>query len=63
MSAGFLRLRSARGRVSVIRNLTVFAMLELYRKGEVSWSQSKPFGPIEVRRTEAQAQTREAAAA
>jgi len=29
--------------------VTVFAMLELYRKGEVSWHQAKPFGPIEVR--------------
>lgn len=30
--------------------VTVFALLELYRKGEVSWDQPKPFGPIEVRR-------------
>ncbi len=30
--------------------VTVFALLELYRKGEVSWHQPKPFGPIEVRR-------------
>jgi len=32
--------------------VTVFALLELYRKGEVSWDQPKPFGPIEVRRLE-----------
>ena len=29
--------------------VTLFAMLELYRKGEVTWEQSRPFGPIEVR--------------
>ncbi|HVD87089.1 MAG TPA: segregation/condensation protein A [Solirubrobacterales bacterium] len=30
--------------------VTVFALLELYRKGEVTWEQSECFGPIEVRR-------------
>ncbi|HKA66572.1 MAG TPA: ScpA family protein [Solirubrobacterales bacterium] len=30
--------------------VTVFGLLELYRKGEVTWDQPKPFGPIEVRR-------------
>ncbi len=30
--------------------VTVFALLELYRKGEVTWEQSKPFGPITVRK-------------
>ncbi len=30
--------------------VTVFAMLELYRKGEVTWEQSETFGPIRVRR-------------
>jgi segregation and condensation protein A len=30
--------------------VTLFALLELYRKGEASWEQSKPFGPIEIRR-------------
>jgi segregation and condensation protein A len=29
--------------------VTVFAMLELYRKGEVTWEQDKPLGPIRVR--------------
>ncbi|MFN8161462.1 MAG: ScpA family protein [Solirubrobacterales bacterium] len=29
--------------------VTLFAMLELYRKGEVTWRQPRPFGPIEVR--------------
>ena len=31
--------------------VTVFAMLELYRKGEVTWEQGECFGPIRVRRT------------
>jgi segregation and condensation protein A len=30
--------------------VTLFALLELYRKGEVTWRQSEPFGPIEIRR-------------
>jgi segregation and condensation protein A len=30
--------------------VTVFAMLELYRKGEVTWEQSETLGPIRVRR-------------
>jgi len=30
--------------------VTLFALLELYRKGEVTWEQRKPFGPIEIRR-------------
>jgi segregation and condensation protein A len=30
--------------------VTVFALLELYRKGEVTWEQDKPLGPIRVRR-------------
>lgn len=30
--------------------VTVFALLELYRKGEVTWEQSESFGPIRVRR-------------
>jgi segregation and condensation protein A len=32
--------------------VTLFALLELYRKGEVTWKQSRPFGPIEIRRKE-----------
>jgi len=31
----------------------VFAMLELYRKGEVTWEQDRPLGPIRVRRLRA----------
>ncbi len=30
--------------------VTVFALLELYRKGEVTWKQTRPLGPIEVRK-------------
>jgi segregation and condensation protein A len=30
--------------------VTVFALLELYRKGEVTWEQSENFGPIRVQR-------------
>jgi segregation and condensation protein A len=35
--------------------VTLFALLELYRKGEVTWKQSEPLGPIEIRRAEAEA--------
>jgi segregation and condensation protein A len=30
--------------------VTVFALLELYRKGEVTWEQTETFGPIQVKR-------------
>jgi segregation and condensation protein A len=30
--------------------VTLFGLLELYRKGEIDWEQPEPFGPIEVRR-------------
>lgn len=30
--------------------VTLFALLELYRKGEAIWKQSEPLGPIEIRR-------------
>jgi segregation and condensation protein A len=30
--------------------VTLFGLLELYRKGEIDWEQSRPFGPIQVRR-------------
>lgn len=33
--------------------VTLFALLELYRKGEVTWNQSEPLGPIEITRQEA----------
>jgi len=31
--------------------VTVFALLEMYRKGEVTWEQKEAFGPITVRKT------------
>ena len=33
--------------------VTVFGLLELYRKGEITWDQSEPFGPIQVRKVAA----------
>jgi segregation and condensation protein A len=30
--------------------VTLFALLELYRKGEVTWEQKEPFGPIEIKK-------------
>jgi segregation and condensation protein A len=33
--------------------VTVFALLELYRRGEVTWEQQENFGPIRVRRASA----------
>lgn len=33
--------------------VTLFALLELYRKGEVTWRQSEPLGPIEILPAEA----------
>jgi segregation and condensation protein A len=32
--------------------VTLFALLELYRKGEVTWKQGKPLGPIEIQKRE-----------
>ena len=33
--------------------VTLFGLLELYRKGEITWEQSQTFGPIQVRRVAA----------
>jgi segregation and condensation protein A len=41
--------------------VTVFALLELYKRGEAGWEQSEPFGEITVHAGEAGA--REEAAA
>jgi segregation and condensation protein A len=30
--------------------VTLFALLELYRKGEATWKQRRPLGPIEIRK-------------
>ncbi len=32
--------------------VTLFALLDLYRKGEATWEQSEPFGPISIRKKE-----------
>ena len=29
--------------------VTLFALLELYKRGEADWEQDEPFGPITVR--------------
>ena len=31
--------------------VTVFGLLELYRKGEITWEQDESFGPIRVKKT------------
>ena len=41
--------------------VTVFALLELYKRGEAAWEQEEPFGPITVR-AEAPASTSAAVA-
>jgi segregation and condensation protein A len=41
------------GESRLTQAVTLFALLELYRKGEVTWKQSKPFGPISIRKQEA----------
>jgi segregation and condensation protein A len=33
--------------------MTVWALLELYKRGEAAWDQDEPFGPITVRATAA----------
>jgi segregation and condensation protein A len=35
--------------------VTIFGLLELYRKGEITWEQAEPFGPIQVRKAAAAA--------
>jgi segregation and condensation protein A len=32
--------------------VTLFALLELYKRGEAAWEQDEPFGPITVKRPE-----------
>jgi segregation and condensation protein A len=31
--------------------VTLFALLELYKRGEADWSQAEPFGEIAIERT------------
>jgi segregation and condensation protein A len=33
--------------------VTIFGLLELYRRGEITWEQGEPFGPIQVRKAAA----------
>ncbi|MDE3134564.1 MAG: segregation/condensation protein A [Acidobacteriota bacterium] len=42
--------------------VTLFSLLELYKQGELTWSQERPFGEIEVQATEPAARTQERAA-
>jgi segregation and condensation protein A len=35
--------------------MTIFALLELYKRGEANWEQAEPFGPIDVRAEHAEA--------
>jgi segregation and condensation protein A len=53
---GLLRARASfsfddavRGADRVTVAVTVFALLELYKRGEAGWEQGEPFGPITVR--------------
>jgi segregation and condensation protein A len=39
---------AVRGADRVTQAVTIFALLELYKKGEADWEQSEPFAPIEV---------------
>ena len=36
------------GEDRITQAVTLFALLELYRKGEVTWEQRRPLGPIEI---------------
>lgn len=50
-----------RGADRVTVAVTLFSLLELYRRGELTWRQSEPFGPIEVSATRAPARLERAA--
>ncbi|MGI9557268.1 MAG: segregation and condensation protein A, partial [Solirubrobacterales bacterium] len=43
--------------------VTLFALLELYRRGEATWEQSETFGPIEIRAGAAATRAQEEATA
>jgi segregation and condensation protein A len=52
---GLLRAKSrfsfeeaVEGADRVTQAVTIFALLELYKKGEADWEQAQPFAPIEV---------------
>jgi segregation and condensation protein A len=40
---------AVRGADRVTEAVTVWALLELYKRGEAGWEQAEPFGPITVR--------------
>jgi segregation and condensation protein A len=40
---------AVRGADRVTVAVTLFALLELYKRGEAGWEQEEPFGPITVR--------------
>jgi segregation and condensation protein A len=53
---------AVRGADRVTVCVTLFALLELYKQGEATWSQDEPFGEIEIRSGAAEGAARPAAA-
>jgi segregation and condensation protein A len=41
--------------------ITLFALLELYKRGEATWAQDEPFGPITIERSERERTARQPA--
>jgi segregation and condensation protein A len=58
-SIGFDEAVAGADRVTVA--ITLFALLELYKRGEAHWRQEEPFGPIEVIAAAGAARARSAA--
>jgi segregation and condensation protein A len=48
-TASFSFDKAVRGADRMTVAVTVFALLELYKRGEAAWEQDEPFGPITVR--------------
>ena len=44
---------AVRGEDRLTVAMTVYALLELYKRGEAGWEQAEPFGPITVARSAA----------
>ena len=42
------KLRTVRDADRVTVAMTLFALLDMHKRGEATWTQSKPFGDIEV---------------
>jgi segregation and condensation protein A len=55
--------QAVRGADRVTVCVTLFALLELYKQGEATWSQDEPFGEIEIRSGVAEASVAAASAA